>query len=88
MRAQVSASRGVSGTGYQSPAANWPVTSRNFVQSQTSTQPFPMRYRARLTYGVNVTLTTVTTLTTAVKNRFRLNSVYDPDVTNTGHQPY
>jgi len=54
----------------------------------TTAQPFPMRFDTKLTYGVNVTLTTAGSLSTGVLQRFRLNSCYDPDVTNTGHQPY
>jgi len=33
-------------------------------------------------------MTTAGNLSTGVLQRFRLNSLYDPDVTNTGHQPY
>jgi len=37
---------------------------------------------------VNVAINTVGSVPTASKYRFRLNSVYDPDVTGTGEQPY
>ncbi len=58
------------------------------VQRQTGVVPFPLRYDAKLTYGVNVTLTTAGSSNLGVMYRFRLNSLYDPDVTGTGHQPY
>lgn len=64
------------------------VTSRRYVETQTALTPFPLRMNAKLTYGVNVSIGTPGGLPTANKYRFRLNSIYDPDVTGTGHQPY
>ncbi len=74
--------------GYRTSAANWQVNGRNFNGRQTAVQPFPFRYDARLTYGVNVTLSTSGSSPLAVKYRFSLNSGYDPDRTSTGSQPY
>lgn len=65
------------------------MSSRNFVQSQNAVNPFPLRYNARLTYGVNVTLTTIGSgSVNAAKFTMSLNSLYDPEVSSTGHQPY
>jgi hypothetical protein len=64
------------------------VSARRYVTSQTALAPFPFRWDAKLTYGVNVALATPGGLPTAAKYRFRLNSLYDPDVTGTGGQPY
>jgi len=59
-----------------------------FTQSQTARAPFPNRWNAKLTYGVNVALGTPGVSPAAVKYRFALNGGYDPDITSTGHQPY
>lgn len=64
------------------------VTSRRYDQSQTGLAPFPFRWNANLTYGVNVPIGTVGSVPTAAKYRFRLNSCYDPDATGIGEQPY
>jgi len=47
-----------------------------------------LRYDATLSYGVDVTLTTAGSSSAGVTYVFRLNSLYDPDLTGTGHQPY
>ena len=41
-----------------------------------------------LTYGVNVAIGTAGSVPTAYKYRFRLNSLYDPDLSGTGNQPF
>lgn len=64
------------------------MTQRRYTQTQTGLVPFPWRWNARLTYGVNIALGTVGSIPTASGYRFRLNSVYDPDASGTGEQPY
>ncbi len=50
--------------------------------------PFAENYRVRLKYCDRVQLTTTGSVNVAVGYSFRLGSVYDPDYTGTGHQPY
>jgi len=50
--------------------------------------PFADNYRVRLKYCDKVQLTTTGSVNTAVVYSFRLGSLYDPDYTGTGHQPY
>jgi len=64
------------------------VTNRRYTQSQTGLAPFPLRWNARLTYGVNVAVGTIGSIPTANSYRFRLNSLYDPDFSGLGNQPY
>lgn len=64
------------------------VTNRRYVQNQTALAPFPLRWNARLTYGVNVALGTAGNSSLASAHYFRLNSAYDFDFTGTGEQPY
>lgn len=71
-----------------SAGTNLVPTLRNFREVGTAAMPFPMRWDGQLTYGVNVTLTTAGSTSLGTYYRFRLNSLYDPDVTGTGHQPY
>jgi hypothetical protein len=58
------------------------------VQKQSGVVPFPMRYQSRLTYGVNVTTSTAGSSAFGTLYKFRLSSLFDPDQTGTGHQPY
>lgn len=52
--------------------------------------PFPARLLCDLAYSDRYTLTQDGTVgnTTATIQTFRLNSLFDPDLTGTGHQPY
>ncbi len=50
--------------------------------------PFAENYRVRLRYCDRVQLTTTGSVNTAVGYTFRLGSLYDPDYTGAGHQPY
>lgn len=59
-----------------------------FNAAQSALVPFPNRYDAKLTYGVNVALGTSGSSILATKYRLALNGLYDPDVSGTGHQPY
>jgi len=47
---------------------------------------FPIKLKARLRYSEAITLTTGAAGIAAV-NQFRLNGLYDPNLTGTGHQP-
>ncbi len=47
----------------------------------------PARYRTRLRYADNLTLTTGTLQLFGSEYTYRLNSLYDPDFASTGHQP-
>lgn len=64
------------------------MSARRYNGRQTALAPFPFRYDARLTYGLNVAIATAGSSPLAGMHRFRLNSVYDPDHTGTGEQPY
>jgi hypothetical protein len=77
---------GTSSSGFSTLAPG--VSSKRYTQSQTGLAPFPFRWNARLTYGVNVAIGTSGSIPTATRYRFRLNSLYDPDWTATGNQPY
>ena len=59
-------------------------SSRSFtVKNTTGNTPLPTRYRCKLNYanyGGSITAN-------ADANQFRINSVFDPDATYTGHQP-
>jgi hypothetical protein len=50
--------------------------------------PFPTMMRKTLTYSSLFTLTTGAAQTFGSERAFALNSIFDPDVTATGHQPY
>ncbi len=75
-------------SGYLTSGVNLRTSLANFRQVGTAAAPFPMRWDTKLVYGVNVTLTTAGSVALGTYYRFRLNSLYDPDVTGTGHQPY
>lgn len=50
--------------------------------------PFPPTYNARLKYTQSNILTGGTAGVMGTEQVFRLSSLYDPDFTGTGHQPY
>jgi hypothetical protein len=50
--------------------------------------PFPLIYPCSLRYGQAFTLTAGAAGVFGTEQVFRLNSLYDPDLTGTGHQPY
>jgi hypothetical protein len=50
--------------------------------------PFPPRFSANLTYMGKHTLTAGSSGLFGVEQVYRLNSLFDPDFTGTGHQPY
>lgn len=50
--------------------------------------PFPIRMRTRLRYAQTNSLTAGSTGLFGTERVFRLNSLYDPDLTGVGHQPY
>lgn len=55
---------------------------------QRGMYPFGTSYFVRLIYGVNSTITTNGSVSTSKNCLFRLNSLYDPEQTDAGHQPY
>jgi hypothetical protein len=50
--------------------------------------PFPEQYKATVSYTSYGSLTTGTAGICGSEYSFRLNSIYDPDETSTGRQPY
>lgn len=56
---------------------------RKTVNVNRALAPIPQRYITKLKY-----VTTVTTSLVNGTNAFRLNSLFDPDQTGLGHQPY
>lgn len=54
----------------------------------SSLTPFPPRYMCRLRYAQTKTYTTGAAGVSGTENAFSLNSLYDPDITGVGHQPY
>lgn len=57
---------------------------RNYIAHD----PFKPTYWCRLHYTQTLGLATGTANTYGTEQIFRLNSLYDPDFTGTGHQPY
>ncbi len=62
--------------------------SNQITQIQRGPFPFADSYRVRLRYCDRVQLTTAGSVNTATGYTFRLSSLYDPDYTGAGHQPY
>ncbi len=58
------------------------------VQVQRGIVPFAAVFKCRLRYFERITLSTTSSVNTASVYSFRLNSLYDPNYTGTGHQPY
>lgn len=56
---------------------------RTTVNVNRALQPFAQRYLTKLKYSGNFTAPTVN-----VPYQFSLNSIFDPDITGVGHQPY
>lgn len=61
----------------------WPFASKGLGPMW---DPFPARAKAILRYSDNILL--APTAGTPAPNLFRCNSIFDPDFTNIGHQPY
>lgn len=59
------------------------LSSRALTTVNRSLQPFPNRYICKMKYSTNVY-----TNSTTGQYVFNLNSLYDPDSTGIGHQPY
>ncbi len=58
-----------------------------FPRQFNALDPFPTQLRRQFTYCTIVTLTSGNGLL-GTQQAFRLNSLYDPDYTGAGHQPY
>lgn len=63
---------------------HWPYSTRKSYMLYWD--PFPARQCARLRYSQSLTLSA--TAGTPGYNLFRCGSIYDPDYTGAGHQPY
>lgn len=85
--------------GRQPAAGTGALSTRDASADSTSGLPrlnfqqfnlFPPRYRAKMRYvvGNNNTLTTGTAGAVGTVKQYRLNSLYDPELTDAGHQPY
>ncbi len=70
---------------YAIDRTNGPTSTRVFFTNLT---PFPPKYRCALRYAQTKTYTTGASGVSGTENAFSLNSLYDPDVTGVGHQPY
>lgn len=57
---------------------------RNRVRVMGGLNPIPQRQIVKMKYAQNLN----TAAGTAYNYKFNLNSIYDPDFTGTGHQPY
>lgn len=64
-----------------------PKNSQKYLKTTSSIgpDPFPTEKFVKLKYSMTTTLTQVSV---PVAQQFRCNSLYDPDLTGTGHQPY
>ncbi len=70
---------------YAYDESNGNTSTRLFFTAPT---PFPPVYRCALRYAQTKTYTTGSAGVSGTENAFSLNSLYDPDVTGVGHQPY
>lgn len=80
-RTMVSASRSASRTSRNQIYRTWPGLSR-----PTYFDPFPQQMRAVMRYAESVNLDAQAGL--AASYLFRANSIFDPNFTGIGHQPY
>lgn len=55
---------------------------------QRTLNPFPPTMFAKMVYGVNIVVDATAVTGLSVSWIHRLNSLFDPDQTSTGHQPY
>ncbi len=55
---------------------------------QIGPNPFPRRFAVRMKYSETPTLATAGSVNTAVSYTWRLSSLYDPNYSGGGHQPY
>jgi len=62
--------------------------SRQAWPSQAYLTPFPASWKCRLKYSTQITLSVGSTGLMGTEWVARLNSLFDPDFTYTGHQPY
>lgn len=71
------------------PAVRVSNSSRVGIENQLSNKtPLPERYKAKFRYSQTVQVMTGTAGVTGTSQRFSLSSMYDPDFTGLGHQPY
>lgn len=55
---------------------------------QRGMYPFQPAYFVKLVYGVNVTITTAGSSALSTNSLLRMNSLFDPEQTGVGHQPF
>lgn len=58
---------------------------RNYTTLSRGPNPIGQRFMTRLKYADTIQKTATTLMADQI---FRLNSIFDPDLTNAGHQPY
>ncbi len=66
------------------------MTSQSMIgfRGSLSAVPLPTRFRTRLRYSETATFTTGAVGIVGTANLWRLNSLFDPNQTGVGHQPY
>lgn len=71
-------------------AAGSGVTKGGLLARLQAADPFPNVWHGKLRYSGTFTLTTDGTVAQTIgsEQTFKLNSLYDPDLTNLGHQPF
>jgi hypothetical protein len=74
--------------GEKKSRARNPMIARGPVLLSTVGDPFPIRMVTKLRYGQLFTETCGASGLFGTEQVFRLNSLFDPDLTGTGHQPY
>lgn len=76
-------------TGYARPGGPRTVTTMRAPRAtvQKGYHPFGLTFLGRLHYGSNQQLAPTSLTGVAITNQYRLNTMYDPDITFTGHQP-
>lgn len=71
------------------PAVKVSNSSRVGIENQLSNKtPLPERYKAKFRYAQTVQVSTGSAGVTGTSQRYSLSSMYDPDITGLGHQPY
>lgn len=64
------------------------AAARKRVIVNKALQPIAQRYICKMKYCDTFTLDTTGSIPGVVVHRFRLNSIYDPNLTSGGHKPY
>lgn len=75
-------------TGKSDQIPNSGVSVRQIALKPSNTGPFPETFYTKHRYVTSIVLTSVVGGVCSTSHDFRLNGLYDPDITLTGHQPY